>query len=1357
MSTSKKQGVEIGRFILQEVIPADMSVTEAAKRLGVSRQALSKLLNGKATLSQKMALRLEKTFGTAQERLLSLKATSDRNRRRDDDRAVPVGTYVPNFLAIKAEQIETWAGTIVARDHLPVLLRGLIHSTGRELRHVDFPGFDNAQRHGWDGWAEADAATPWVPAGCSGWECSVNHDPRAKAEDDYHARLNMLTPAERADCTFVFVVARNWSGKKEWAETKDRLGDWKAVRAYDASDLEQWLETAVVPRIWLADKLQLPTTGFQTLEKCWDDWAGVCEPRMTAAVFTPSIDRHCRAFREWLMAPPDRPFTVAADSREEAGAFIACLLRHNDVPAVSFDQAVLFDAADSLRLLGPSSAQFIPIVCSEETERCIGELYRRRHCIVVRPRNAVDRRPDIATELLSQEAFKKALAEMGITERERVSRLARESGRSPTILRRRLSRVDAVRTPTWARESDMARFLIPMTLVGAWHAGSRADREILEALAGSPYQDLEDGIAPLLRENDCPVWCVHEYRGVVSKIDALFGVAPTMTKKRIVDFVDFAEYVLSESDPRLDLPPDRRWMAGIYGKVREHSEALRTGVCETLVLLAVHGDSLFRERLGICVAAEVNALVQRLLTPLTTRKLLTHDSDLPNYAEAAPDQFLRLLEEDLKRSDPALRTLLKPVGVGIFDSPMRTGILWALERVAWSPQYLVRVVLVLADLSRTKIDDNWGNRPINSLAAIFRSWVPQTAAPIDERIGALEILCDRFPNVGWQICTQQFQSHPLGEFNERPRWRNDAAGAGEPLSGNEPNRFVRKALDLAIGWPRHDETTLGELVESLGRMPDQDRLSVFDLIEEWSQTKTDERVKAELRERIRCAVRTRNGRQLGLKGMVKARADEVYERLAPQDPVTRHAWLFSGPRSMLAIDDEGDKNRNWEERQRRIEELRTEAMAEIWSARGLDGAVALLSVSNAEWLVGHCAARFAADVRSAEDVLRRCLSTAAPVAKIDGFIRGFIESISESLRAEVLSRSAGLGDLEEIARLFRCAPFGERTWRLLDEQAKAVRDRYWRDVVPDIARGGGEETTELVDRLLEVDRPRAAFFAVQINWDKVETSRLKRLLWSVVTVRSEPADYFKIDSYDLSEALTSLDGRPGVTQEEMAQIEFAFIEALADSDHGIPNLEKSIAKSPSLFVQVLALAFKRRDGGQDPPAWRVDDPNRNSVLATVAYEVLQRVKRIPGTEEEGKVETDALMRWVAEARELCKEAGRVEIGDDQIGQWLSRAAPADDTHWPCRPICDVLEAIGSKEMADGFEVGAYNSRGVTTRGAYEGGGQERNLAAKYRAWAQARRFEYPFVGMILDAIAEDYERDAVRQDTEVRVRQRLEQ
>uniref|UniRef100_UPI003AF65924 hypothetical protein n=1 Tax=Thiolapillus sp. TaxID=2017437 RepID=UPI003AF65924 len=56
-------------------------------------------------------------------------------------------------------------------------ISGLVHSTGEELRRVDFPGYDNSQRKGSDGFVEAGAATPWVPEGRSYWEFGTNQNP----------------------------------------------------------------------------------------------------------------------------------------------------------------------------------------------------------------------------------------------------------------------------------------------------------------------------------------------------------------------------------------------------------------------------------------------------------------------------------------------------------------------------------------------------------------------------------------------------------------------------------------------------------------------------------------------------------------------------------------------------------------------------------------------------------------------------------------------------------------------------------------------------------------------------------------------------------------------------------------------------------------------------------------------------------------------------------------------------------------------------------------------------------------------------------------------------------------------------
>lgn len=70
--------------------PLGLSVTEAAKRLGVSRKQLSDILNGRAGLSPTMAIRLDKAFGGGAETWYRLQAAYDLARALEhaDDIAV---------------------------------------------------------------------------------------------------------------------------------------------------------------------------------------------------------------------------------------------------------------------------------------------------------------------------------------------------------------------------------------------------------------------------------------------------------------------------------------------------------------------------------------------------------------------------------------------------------------------------------------------------------------------------------------------------------------------------------------------------------------------------------------------------------------------------------------------------------------------------------------------------------------------------------------------------------------------------------------------------------------------------------------------------------------------------------------------------------------------------------------------------------------------------------------------------------------------------------------------------------------------------------------------------------------------
>jgi len=1331
-----------------------MSVKDAAKTLGVGRPALSNLLNGKAALSPEMALRLEQAFGAKRQELLDLQAQYDRSVGKD--MSVAARTYVPSFLSIKARQLQDWAeSNNEARRLLPVLLRKLVNATGRDLQQVDFPGHDNAERKGWDGFVEAGAATPWIAEGLSSWEFGVSKDPARKAESDYAARLGAVSAADRGQRTFVFVTPRNWPGKTEWVKAKNKKGEWKAVRAFDASDLEQWIEESIGAQIWLAEQLNLPTAGFRTLEQCWTRWADASEPPLTRDIFTPSLAAHSASFKNWLDEPPTRPFIVAADSRDEALAFMACLVQESAVAPRVQDLTAVFDSAQTLRLLAASSAPVIPIVSTEECERELASLYRRLYCVVVRPRNAVASEPDIALDLLPHDAFEKALAAMGL-DREASERLARESGQSPTILRRLLSKIPAIRIPAWAADEAIARILTPMAFIGAWQAESNADCEIVSFLSGHSAQESEERVARLLQFDDCPVWSVGQYRGVASKKDALFAVAKAVTAADIDNFLFLAEIVLSESDPALELPEDKRWAAGIYGKVRNHSAVLRKGVCETLVILSVHGNSLFRKRLGLDIETMVASLIQRLLTPLTLDKLLSHDRDLPRYAEAAPDKVLALLENDLRQPEPVIHGLMKPAESGIFGNCPRTGLLWALECMAWNPRHLVRVSSILAQLSRIRIDDNWANKPIASLDAIYRAWMPQTAASLEERIKALEVLIRRFPDIAWHVCVSQFDHFPrFGSYSARPHWRSEASSAGQPVSHKESYDFTRKALGFAIAWSEHDEATLGDLVERLDAMPDVDQTAVWDRIDAWIEATSDDHARAALRERIRRFAFTRFGRKRGLNPTTRERAREAHARLTPRDLVTRHAWLFTKEWVEESADEIEDENYDFTKRRERIHALRLEAMKEIWEQRGFGGAMALLAGSEAPMAIGRYIAAALVGAGEITGFLRRCLAASSEAArKMDGCMQGLLQAVDEATREAVFAAFKQESPPDDLVRLLKCAPFFAHTWRLLDQVDGNVRTRYWREVFACWDLHTDAELTELIDRLLEVGRPRAAFNAVHMNWDRVETSRLKRLLREVATTSEELETTSRLGAYEISKALQSLDGRAGVSVAEMAQLEFMFIGALDDSEHGIPNLESQLAESPSLFVQAVALTYKRRDNGEDPPGWRIEDEDRRPAVALAAHRLLEQISRIPGTEKDGTIRTEVLQQWLTEARHLCAQHGRAEIGDQCIGKWLSRAPSKDNGVWPCQPICEAMEAIASEHIAIGFRIGVINARGAHWRAA--GGSQERELAAEYRSWAQQLAFDYPYVSSVVESIAASYDREAEWHDSEENVRKRVE-
>src|SRR6476661_7320303 len=91
---SMKNPCHPGEILREEVLqPLGVTVTEAAKALGVARPTLSNLLNENAALTADMALRIEKVFGPRMDHLMRMQLAYDLAQARKREGAIKLKRY----------------------------------------------------------------------------------------------------------------------------------------------------------------------------------------------------------------------------------------------------------------------------------------------------------------------------------------------------------------------------------------------------------------------------------------------------------------------------------------------------------------------------------------------------------------------------------------------------------------------------------------------------------------------------------------------------------------------------------------------------------------------------------------------------------------------------------------------------------------------------------------------------------------------------------------------------------------------------------------------------------------------------------------------------------------------------------------------------------------------------------------------------------------------------------------------------------------------------------------------------------------------------------------------------------------
>lgn len=1250
---------------------------------------------------------------------------------------------------IDATDLIRWADRIDSRSRMPELARRLIYETSDAVTHAAFPAGESVQVGGWDGLVQNALAHPFIPEGISAWEFGSERSPKAKADRDHDKRRANPGGLDGAQTTFVFVTPRRWGRKAQWTQERRAEQFWKDVKVFDADDLEQWLEQSPAVAAWFAKEvIHKYAPGVTSVEGFWEEFSQSTTIPIPQELLLAGRGAEADRIAAWFNGPP-ASLTLVGDSESEAVGFAAAAMLGNDPDRDRrLARAVVGSVATTLREIVLNRSPHLIIWQAADTTAVGAAVQRGHHVLVPVGRGGV-RTAESTCVLppLRREPFVAALVQAGLSD-EKAQQVARETGRSITVMRRRLAVAGSKSVPDWARP-EAAHVTIAVLLAGSWNGATEGDRETLARLVGMSYDSFEQRLTVLTSLPDSPVRRHGNLWSLVSPLDAWYVLGPLVSQADIERFAETVSLVMSVEDPALSLDPEQRWAAGVYGKSWPHSRAIREGLAQSLVLIAVHGVNA-----GIQTSDRPADLVYRAIYALLGqhpgwKRWYSVAHLLPLLAEAAPEAFLRALEGELQDQEPEIAKLF---GKEDFTGgSVHPNLLWALEGLAWYPPYLSRTSLALGRLAELDPGGKLANRPQRSLREIYLLWRPETAATLNQRLEALDRLIQAFPTIGWQLLLDLLpKGHDMASPTYTPRWRE--CPRIEPVSYQEHHTAALAVAERAVAQAQHDPVRLSSLVSRPYAFGDQSLEWLKAKLRAFARDCSDLAARQQVWTTLSGMIR-QNRMFPAAEWVVEPSQLEDFQQIAtalqPPEAAAEVEWLFNDDFPDLPEVSPDD----FPALENRLAELRAQAVTRVIAEGGTPGLIALAEKVKRPDFLG----QFAVDRLSANELatqfMTETLGAESWGAQICGM--GFVRRLHQSRGygwAEVMLNAANWSDLS-VVNFLLALPFERAAWVLVEGRTEALKERYWSTVRAFPFPHHTE--ADLSHAVGELIRFRRGFVALQFAFHartRLSKEILVQVLDAVATqLNQTPEGASRQTPHQIEKVLDELRSLQAA-EDELIRLEWLFLPLInrGFSAH-VPTLHAALVRNPELFALAIRSLYRPRQAEADlepqPPS--IADQAR----ASHAFHLLTTCRTIPGTSADRTVDSAALAGWVKAARQLCVESGHGEIADQHIGKLLaSSPADPDDGHWPHRAVRDLVEQSNSSDLEEGLSTGVINNRGITSRKLDEGGRQERALAQKYRADADALAFSWPRTSTVLAGLADRYERDARSYDVEVEQR-----
>jgi hypothetical protein len=1273
---------------------------------------------------------------------------------------------------IQHHHLMNWAP--VASDKFGELLGKLIWATSiKQNPQVNFHAGLANNMPGWDGRVEL-AVEKTGGLHRSVWEISVREDWEAKFRQDSEDALTKALPEgwTKQSTTLVFATLR---AKISASKRKSLIAEfrrehsrrWQQIQIVDVDDLVQWIDRVPQVEAWLAHEARIGKGQFGvSLEHAWKSWSNETTPPVSEDLVI--AGRKIGDLCDKLRQTNAEAFSIQADSPEEAVALIYAAistLPNDQRDAVLSSAMVVPDAmlADSLAIheIQPGSCPLTILLPPAAKKK--RNLLLTGHRVFLAAGNDVTKEAELPFDRATSPEFQKALVNMGVDPAEAEAQ-ARACGCSVSvwqIYKLHESGISPTSLPLWTRP-EHAGNVVPAVFLGGWNSISEPDKIAISRISTLPSSDFQAAIQQF-GQCDNPLFDVIPPDWLVVAPTAAFAmVARNVTSVHLQHLKDACQSAFGEVTPEVEA----HWAGQRAGprhrnSAELHSDLLLDGLAETLLRIAVLGKPLVNSGALVPFGNSPQTFVDRVIGDFPglakdPRVMASRRNQLPYLAEAAPDPFLDALESLLQGDANDLKRWLNDEP-GIFSTVFHAGLLWSLELLAWSEDYLRRVAHILSRFAELDPGGQVSNRPINSLREIFLAWHPQTFAFPLARIDVLRELTATDSQSSWQLLLELMPGkHLSAHQTSRPKWRSFGGPFERNVTVEELTQSFEGYVELAFKAAHGKADRLAELLPSYPNFLPMHKTRLINELQQLHSEEPDSNtvVRQALRNLI-ARHRSFPGATWALEGSELDRLETIAAQFESPDPVVRNRWLFDAqmPESGRILEDP----EQWE---RDIRELRVSALTEILGTVGWGGIDRLISVVQFPYLVGELAPDLA---DSDDDLLLRLENW-----RLTGSIKFEI-----ALRTASSCRFKISGD-EWTTALLAFAhnqkwlpatvalalldyPDSLQTFHTIEAAGQEVEREYWKRrwnhlrIEPSNSAPLSFATDKFLQQrraieLLEGNLPRLKAIGPEIV-QKVLEQAVDELQ------ESKPSLRLPMIAYHLQEAFKWLGEKSKTSQVELAKLEYQVLPLLIT--HGgrreTLSLHKLLAADPGFFIDILSDLYSPASSKEIKQS-ATDEQAK--AKAHAAFDLLQSWKTPPpGVNQDGIVERRLLFDWTECAISAAKSCDRLRIASQQIGRVLFYLPiDPDDGAWPHKQLRDLLEHLRNTDVETGLKLEAFNSRGVFSRAMFEGGSQERELEEKYRQYAKAIGTKAKRAMKLNLSIAEMWRNQALDADKEVRRR-----